>query len=282
MERQRIGFIGLGDQGGPMAEMLLADGHEVHVWARRVEVVQVFAGRGARCHAAPAELAAAVDLVGLCVTADADVLEVAEQGGLLAALAPGSVLAIHSTVSPAVCSRLAEQAAPRAVAVIDAPVSGSGTAARERRLLMMTGGDAHAAERIKQAYSGFCRPILHMGVLGSALHAKFINNTLMGANLELARYALAAGERFGIGREQLRDALLAGVARSYAMEAILRLEEPQRARHIGSIMVKDLQLAQRTAVEAGVPLELLGGLAQAAREHLHRCGVGAAQAERGA
>lgn len=66
------------------------------------------------------------------------------------------------------------------------------------------------------------------------------------------------------------------------MEAILRLEEPQRARHIGSIMVKDLQLAQRTAVEAGVPLELLGGLAQAAREHLHRCGVGAAQAERGA
>lgn len=271
----RVGFIGLGEQGGAMAEMLLADGHELHVWARRPETAAAFAQRGARSHATARELAGAVQLMCLCVTADADVLEVTEGNGVLSALRPGAVLAVHSTVSPQVCLQLAEQAQPRGVQVLDAPVSGSAVGARERRLLMMTGGDADAAALAATAFAGFCKPIVHMGPLGSALHAKFINNLLMHANLELARAALAAGERFGIDRLVLREAMLAGVARSFALDAIVRQEVPERARHLVGLMQKDQQLANAAAESAGVSLGDLSRLARAAQEHLRRCAAGA-------
>lgn len=250
-----------------MADMLMADGHVVHVWARRPEIVSQFKARGAIGHSSPAEVGAAVRLVCLCVTADVDVLEIAE-GGLLAAMPAGSVLAVHSTVSPEVCLRLQTRA--RDVDLIDAPVSGSSLAARERRLLMMIGGNAGAAALVRQAFSGFCIPILHMGPLGSALRAKFINNTLMAANLELARQALAAGEQWGLDRTKLQQALAAGVARSFSMEAILRLEDAERARHLAPLMAKDLILAQQAAQASGLDLQTLVELAQAGQAHLAR------------
>jgi len=101
MNQTRVGFIGLGSQGAPMARRIIEAGYPVTLWARRPRTLEPFADTGAKTAGTPAELAAASDLVCLCVTADADVEQViAGAGGVLAALAEGGVIAVHSTVPP--------------------------------------------------------------------------------------------------------------------------------------------------------------------------------------
>src|SRR5437763_7759081 len=137
----RVGFIGLGSQGGPMAAQIAASGMPLTVWARRPEALEPYAESGAIVAATPAELGAASEVVGICVVADADVEDVVlRDDGVLAGMAAGGVIAVHSTVHPDTCRRLAEQAASRGVAVVDAPVGGGGGAAAERNLRVLVGG----------------------------------------------------------------------------------------------------------------------------------------------
>src|SRR3954452_305371 len=125
----RVGFIGLGSQGGPMARRVVGGGYDVTLWARRPATLAAFADTPAKTAQSPAELAAASDLVCLCVVGDDDVREVmAGDHGVLAGLAPGGIVAIHSTVHPDTCRELAESAAKHGVLIIDAPVSGGGPA----------------------------------------------------------------------------------------------------------------------------------------------------------
>ncbi len=110
----RIGFIGLGSQGGPMARRIIEAGYRTTLWARRPETLAAFADTGATVAESPAALAAASDLVCVCVVGDADVVEVADGvAGVLAGLASGGVLAIHSTVHPDTCRELAKKPLPR-------------------------------------------------------------------------------------------------------------------------------------------------------------------------
>ncbi len=158
----RVGFIGLGSQGGPIARRIIGAGYPVTLWARRPATLEPFAGTSAKVSGSPAELAAASDLVCICVVSDADVEEVlAGEGGVLAGLGPGGVVAVHSTIHPHTCQRLAEEAATRDVRLIDAPVSGGGPAAAEGRLLVMAGGEADTVE--------LCRPVARIRPSSSAL-----------------------------------------------------------------------------------------------------------------
>src|SRR5437763_11852468 len=138
----RAGFIGLGSQGGPMARRIVESGHSLAIWARRPETLEPFRDTAATVATSPAEVGAGSDVVGICVMADADVEDVVlRDDGVLAGMASGGVIAIHSTVHPDTCRKVAEQAAARGVDVIDAPVSGGAPAASEGRLLIMVGGD---------------------------------------------------------------------------------------------------------------------------------------------
>src|SRR5438093_3735174 len=131
----RVGFIGLGSQGGPMARRIVEGGFPLTIWARRPELVEPFADTPASVASTPAELGAASDVVGICVMGDADVEDVLlRDDGVLLGMAAGGVVAIHSTIHPDTCRRVADEAARRDVAVIDAPVSGRGGAAAGRRL----------------------------------------------------------------------------------------------------------------------------------------------------
>ena len=125
----RVGFIGLGSQGGPMARRIAEGGFETTLWARRPASLEPYAHTPAKTAATPAELAAASDLVCLCVVGDDDVREVLNgDNGVLAGLAEGGIVAIHSTVHPDTCRDIAEMAGAQGVSVIDAPVSGGGPA----------------------------------------------------------------------------------------------------------------------------------------------------------
>src|SRR5215211_604217 len=173
----RIGFIGLGSQGGPMARRIVDAGYEMTLWARRSASLEPFADTAAKVAGSPADLAAASDLVCLCVVGDADVEEVAtREQGVLAGLSDGGVIAVHSTVHPDTCRTLADRAGAQGVSVVDAPVSGGGLAAAEGRLLAMVGGEPDVVERCRPVFETYADPVVHLGKIGSGQLTKLLNN----------------------------------------------------------------------------------------------------------
>jgi 3-hydroxyisobutyrate dehydrogenase-like beta-hydroxyacid dehydrogenase len=111
-----VGFIGLGSQGGPMARRIVEGGYPTTLWARRQATLEPFADTPAKVAGSPAELAAACEMVCLCVVGDADVYEiVCGENGVLDSMKPASVIAVHSTVHPDTCRELAKKAAAKGV-----------------------------------------------------------------------------------------------------------------------------------------------------------------------
>ncbi|HKV19199.1 MAG TPA: NAD(P)-dependent oxidoreductase, partial [Mycobacterium sp.] len=171
----RVGFIGLGSQGAPMARRIVEGGYDLTLWARRPATLEPFSGTAAKVAQSPAELAAVSDLVCICVVGDDDVREVLHgESGLLAGLAAGGIVAIHSTVHPDTCRKIADTAAAQGVSVIDAPVSGGAPAAEEGTLLVMVGGDEDIAERCRPVFATYADPIVHLGPLGSGQVTKML------------------------------------------------------------------------------------------------------------
>ena len=217
----RVGFIGLGSQGAPMARRIAEAGYDLTLWARRAATLEPFADTAAKTAQSPAELAAASDLVCVCVVGDDDVREVfGGDAGVLAGLASGGIVAIHSTVHPDTCRELAESAAGQGVSVVDAPVSGGGPAAEEGHLLVMVGGDEKVVERCRPVFSTYGDPIIHLGPLGSGQVTKILNNVLFTANLGGAISTLELGESLGIERHRLAEVLNSGSATSRALGSI--------------------------------------------------------------
>jgi 3-hydroxyisobutyrate dehydrogenase-like beta-hydroxyacid dehydrogenase len=220
-----------------MAQRIAESGVELVLWARRAESLEPFAGR-ARFASTLAELGAACDVVGICVTDGAAVREVAR--GVLPAMRAESVLAIHSTIGTDDCFAVAEMGAAR---VIDAPVSGGGAAAAEGRLTVYVGGDDGAVAYARAVLETYGDPVLHMGALGAGQRTKLINNALNAAQFALAHDAFAVGESLGLDLDLLSEALRTGSGRSFALEvfSMMRTFEPIKGM-LGPIMSKDVGL----------------------------------------
>lgn len=240
----RSGFIGLGDQGGPMAEMMLQAGLPLSVWARRTEAAEAFQVKGAAVSDSPMELAGAVEFLSVCVTADVDVREIVFDKGVLDAMKPASILAVHSTITPALCVEIAAAAQERRIFFLDAPVSGSGRAALAKTLLVMIGGDVQALERARPVIETYANPIIHVGAPGDAMKMKLLNNLLGAAHQGAAIQALRGAAASGVSPDVARTVMLAGVARSFGLEVVARLQVADRAKHIRKLVVKDLALAR--------------------------------------
>ncbi|UGQ12350.1 NAD(P)-dependent oxidoreductase [Yinghuangia sp. ASG 101] len=208
---ERIGFIGLGSQGAPMARRIVDEGHPLTVWARRAASTEPFADTGAVVAATPAELASRSDIVCLCVVADADVEDVLTRAdGVFAGLASGGVVVVHATIHPDTCRRIAAEAAPRGIAVVDAPVSGGGQAAAARRLLVMAGGDKADVERCRPVFEAFADPVIHLGPLGSGQAAKALNNFVFTVQVGLALDTFALADGLGMDRAAVAQVLANG------------------------------------------------------------------------
>jgi 3-hydroxyisobutyrate dehydrogenase len=249
----RVGFIGLGSQGGPMARRIVEGGYETTLWARRETTLEPYADTTAKTAGSPAELAAASDLVCLCVVGDDDVKEVLNgQTGVLAGLASGGIVAIHSTVHPDTCRQVAEAAAKQGISVIDAPVSGGGPAVEEGKLLVMTGGDEDVVERCRPVFATYADPIVHLGPLGSGQITKILNNLLFSANLGSAISTLNLGDSLGIPRDKLCDVLTRGSAVSKALGSIAVFGGTLEglAPIAGALLQKDVRHAASLAANA--------------------------------
>ncbi|MFI6365099.1 NAD(P)-dependent oxidoreductase [Nocardia sp. NPDC050630] len=252
----RIGFIGLGSQGGPMARRIIEAGYQTTLWARRPETLAAFADTGATVATSPAALAAASDLVCVCVVGDADVVEVVDGAdGVLAGLASGGVLAVHSTVHPDTCRELAKKAAAQGVSVVDAPVSGGGQAAAERRLLVMAGGDTEVVERCRPVFDTYAGHVVHLGELGAGQVAKLLNNLLFTANLATAATTFDLGRELGVDTVRLGEVIGHGSGNSVALGTIAPLggSLQQLAIYAADLLRKDVGLVTDLAVRADAP-----------------------------
>ncbi|MBA4866546.1 NAD(P)-dependent oxidoreductase [Streptomyces sp. PSKA54] len=213
----RVGFIGLGSQGAPMARRITEESFPLTLWARRRASTDAFADTAATVAAAPAELGAASDIVCLCVVADADVEDVLlRPDGVLAGMAPGGVVAIHSTIHPDTCRHIADEAAKREVAVVDAPVSGGGGAATERRLLVMAGGQEPDVARCRPVFETFADPVIHLGPLGTGQLAKVLNNLVFTAQVGLSLDTFSFADGLGMDRAAVAQVLAHGSGGSRA------------------------------------------------------------------
>lgn len=236
----RTGFIGLGSQGGPMAQRILDGGFSLTVWARRPEALEPYTSKGAEAAASVVQLGAACDHVGVCVVDDAGVAEICDQ--LIPAMRPGSLLAIHSTILPDSCVALEARCTERGIAFLDAPVSGGGPAAEAGTLTVMSGGSAEAFEQARPVFATFAGLNVHLGPAGSGQRAKIVNNTLMAANMGLGMAALDAGEALGIDRKALAELIKASSGRSFGFEVLARLPSPQAFAHGAPLLAKDTNL----------------------------------------
>jgi 3-hydroxyisobutyrate dehydrogenase len=190
-----VGFIGLGNQGAPIARRIAAAGWPLTVWARRPAAVDGFAAVADT----PAALAAACDLVGICVINDDDVRQVLGGPiGVLAGVRPGTIIAIHSTILPETIIELAALAAQKGAFLFDAPVSGGPRGAEAGTMTVMAGGDAGVLARARPVFDSFADTVMHLGPLGSGLVVKLINNNLCFANMTMGIHALELARRLGI------------------------------------------------------------------------------------
>lgn len=258
----RVGFIGLGSQGAPMARRILQGGYATTLWARRDSTLEPFADTDARTADSPAELGSQSDLVCLCVVGDADVDEVIRgDSGVLAGLQPGGIIAIHSTVHPDTCRRLAQHCADQGVSVIDAPVSGGGPAAEAGTLLVMAGGAPDVVERCRPIFETYADPVVHLGDLGSGQVTKLLNNLLFTANLGTAATALALGRQLGVATDRLAEVVSRGSANSFALNSIRGSGGTldRLAGLAGALLQKDVRLvadlAQNAAATPGAVLD---------------------------
>jgi len=207
----RVGFIGLGNIGKPMAERLVAGGLDTVVFDVRADARAALGERGARIAGSCAEVARSADVIGICVRDDADVRAVTMgPDGVVAHARADSIIAIHSTILPGTVREIGSLAAQRGVGVVDAPVTGAAVGAETGTLTYMVGGPAELVDRCRPVFATAAGRIVHTGALGSGAIAKLCNN-LMGYLGFLAAYeATLLAETSGLSFEAMVEVTRGG------------------------------------------------------------------------
>jgi len=249
----KVGFIGLGDQGAPIAHRMIDHGIELTVWGRRAASVEPFAAAGAKVAASPAELAAGVELVGVCVRADDDVREVVVGAdGLLAGARRGLVIAIHSTITPQTVIDLEALARKKGVHLLDAPVSGGAAGARAGTMTVMAGGSAEALEIARPALESFATNIPHLGGVGAGQQLKLLNNNLCYANIAMAVSALEIAAKLGVDPDRAAEIMMTSSGSSAGLGILLNRPLLAHATSAASAIPKDIHIFQKLMADQGL------------------------------
>jgi 2-hydroxy-3-oxopropionate reductase len=263
----KIGFIGLGVMGRPMAGNLLAAGADLIVHNRTPEAQDAIVARGAAGASSPAEVAASADTV-ITMLADDQAVGAVVADEVLPAARPGTLIIDMSTVSPLLSRYLAARAAERNVRMLDAPVSGGDVGAREGTLSIMVGGDAADLERARPVLDVLGGSIVHCGPSGAGQVVKACNQVLVAITIGGISEALVLGGKLGVAPDVILDVLSRGLAANRVME--LRRDNFLTATFTPGFRVdlhhKDLDIALSSAGQANVPLPLTAGTQQLFRQ----------------
>ena len=222
MANERIGFIGLGVMGKPMARNLLARGFSLVVHSRSRGPVDELVAAGAEAVASPADVARRSTVIITMVPDSPDVELVLEgSSGVFSALQTGSLIIDNSTIAPAVARRLAARAGDVGSSMIDAPVSGGEVGAINATLSIMIGGDDAAVARARPVLEAMGNPerIVHIGPSGSGQLCKVCNQMVIGGTLAAVSEAFALARKANVDPAKVRAVLLGGFASSRVLEA---------------------------------------------------------------
>jgi 3-hydroxyisobutyrate dehydrogenase-like beta-hydroxyacid dehydrogenase len=249
-----VGFIGAGQMGMPMVRRLHAAGIALTVLARRPEVLAELTALGIASTGDAQELAASADIVEICLFSDHQLEEVMLEGGVAAAMRPGSLLVNHVTGSPRVYDVLA-MAAP-AVHLLDAPVSGTAAQIAQGDLTVLLGGTDDDVQRATPVLSSFASHLVHVGALGDGQRVKLVNNLMFTVNLRLAGEAVRIGESLGISREGLVRGMAHCSGRTWALALLEAHPYDLIEQSARKFLEKDVAVVEAVAAEAGIDLGL--------------------------
>lgn len=215
----KIGFIGLGSMGAPIARRLARCGHAVTGCDISPQMLEAFDEPGTLREADPIATARGVDILGVCVRTDAQLEELIGDGAIFAAMGEGGIFVLNSTVAPDLARRLATQAAEYGIGFIDVGVSGGAPKAIEGKLSLFVGGDEAVVERARPFLDAI-GTVAWLGPVGRGLEGKLLNNLVSIANYGMAAAILDLGVSLDFDREQLRQALMNGSAQGFALQAV--------------------------------------------------------------
>ncbi|MFN7085480.1 MAG: NAD(P)-dependent oxidoreductase [Burkholderiales bacterium] len=251
----RLGFIGLGVMGRPMALNLMKHGHQLGVYARRPQSLEPLLAAGAAGYATPAELAAASEVVFTMVTHSSDVKEVVlGENGIIHGARAGSVLVDMETISPTVARSIAQALAAKGMDMLDAPVSGGPMGAEQATLSIMAGGKPVVFERVQPLLQCLGKTIVHVGDHGAGQITKACNQLLLLVTAQGSAEALALAARCGVDPAKVREVMLGGIAASRVLELFgKRMVERDFTAGIESRLYhKDLHIVLDLAHELGM------------------------------
>jgi 3-hydroxyisobutyrate dehydrogenase-like beta-hydroxyacid dehydrogenase len=242
----RVGFVGLGDQGSPIAQRVAQANWPLTLFARRPEALLGFPP-SVRVAESVAALGPEADIVEICVVDDEGVDDVVHRQGLLEAMRPGAVLVVHSTVLPETSRRLAREAADRGVEFLDAPVSGGRVGAAAGRLTVMVGGSQGVLDRCEPVFKSFASTVRLVGGAGDAQAFKLVNNFVLAWNLVVAARGLDLASFLGLAETTTAEVMASSMGGSGALElyASTYRDRPQALAHGLRMLSKDMGLLVR-------------------------------------
>ncbi len=258
---EKIGFIGLGVMGDPMARNLLEAGHSLLVHSRSPEPVEALAEAGAETASSPREVAEGADVV-ITMLPDSPAVEAVVLGedGVLAGASEGDLLIDMSTIHPTVSVAVSEAAAERGVAALDAPVSGGDVGAKNGALSIMVGGEAADFERARPLFEVLGKTIVHVGEAGAGQVVKACNQVVVAITIAAVSEALVLGSKAGVEPDKILDVLGGGLAGNKVMEMRRSnfLDHDFTPGFRIDLHHKDLNIALESGDAYGVPLPVTG------------------------
>lgn len=262
---EKLGFIGLGIMGRPMALNLLEAGYELQVHARREASMRPLADAGARVCAHPAEVAQGADIIFTMVsdTPDVEAVILGDQG-IIQGARPGTVVVDMSTISPSATRRIAARLGERRIDMLDAPVSGGEAGAIAGTLSIMVGGSQAAFERVLPLLRLMGKNIVHIGANGAGQVCKSCNQVVVGATIAGVAEAILLAQSSGVDPERVREALLGGFAGSRVLEVHGRrmIEDDFEPGFKARLHQKDMRIVGEAAAELGLCLPTAAMISQ--------------------
>ena len=262
----KIGFIGVGAMGQPMALNLIAARYEVYVFDTQLEQAKKVGEKGAKVCQSCGELAAAADVIVSSLPNAAIVESVyAGKNGVFESCRPGTVVVDMSSVAPSTTKKMEKMAKERGLEYVDAPVSGGVAGAQAGTLTIMVGAEDAVFEKISPILKVLGKNIYHVGTPGAGDAIKLVNNLLLGCNMAALAEALVLGVKCGLSPKTMHEIIKNSSGRSYALEA--KMEKFIMADAFDSgfavdLQYKDLGLALEAARETNVPLPITAAAIQ--------------------
>ncbi len=266
----RIGFIGVGNMGGPMARNLVQGNYAVRAYDLDAERLAAAGAAGVETVPSAVDAVQDADMVISMLPASRHVRQLYLDDGLLDALASTAVAIDCSTIAPATAREVAARAARRGIEMLDAPVSGGTAGAEQAKLTFMVGGDAATLARVRPVFERMGANIFHAGASGAGQTAKLCNNMLLAVQMTATAEALALGVANGLDAATLSEILRASSGGNWPLNVynpwpgVMEGAPAGRGYQGGfavDLMLKDLNLAADAAADAGTPTAL-GALAR--------------------